>query len=202
MRKNDTPQLVILAGPNGSGKSTSAPALLQGVLKIGLFVNADTIARGLAAFDPQDAAMLAARLMIDRMDQLANRRVNFAIETTLSGRTLAAWISRLQREFGYESHLIYLWVTNPNIAVARVNDRARLGGHSIPEETIRRRYKLSARNLIHLYLPKLASWRVYNNDGSTGPRLIAVGKAHEPTKICDAGEWQKLGDLAGDTESN
>jgi ABC-type cobalamin/Fe3+-siderophores transport system ATPase subunit len=53
------PSVVILAGPNGAGKSTAAPELLQGELAVNEFVNADVIARGLSAFDPDRAAIAA-----------------------------------------------------------------------------------------------------------------------------------------------
>ena len=46
------PHLILIAGPNGAGKSTSAPGILHGALAVSQFVNADTIALGLAAFAP------------------------------------------------------------------------------------------------------------------------------------------------------
>jgi predicted ABC-type ATPase len=58
------PSVVILAGPNGAGKSTAAPELLQGELAVNEFVNADVIARGLSAFDPDRAAIAAGRVPI------------------------------------------------------------------------------------------------------------------------------------------
>src|SRR5215467_4550832 len=60
------PSIVILAGPNGAGKSTAAPALLHGALGVDEFVNADVIARGLSAFDPERVALAAGRVMRPR----------------------------------------------------------------------------------------------------------------------------------------
>lgn len=77
------PSVVILAGPNGAGKSTAAPELLQGELAVTEFVNADVIARGLSAFDPDRAAIAAGRVMLARLDELARQRESFAFETTL-----------------------------------------------------------------------------------------------------------------------
>jgi len=37
-----------------------------------------------------------------------------------------------------------------------------LGGHSIPEETIRRRFDRGLTNLFELYLPMIDAWQVYN----------------------------------------
>lgn len=44
-----TPTFFIIAGPNGAGKSTAAPFLLQDLLDIDNYINADTIAAGLSA---------------------------------------------------------------------------------------------------------------------------------------------------------
>jgi predicted ABC-type ATPase len=60
------PSVVILAGPNGAGKSTVAPALLNGALAVKEFVNADVIASGLSAFDPDSAAIAAGRVSSTR----------------------------------------------------------------------------------------------------------------------------------------
>lgn len=53
------PHIIIIAGPNGAGKSTTAPSLLQGTLGVNEFVNADVIAQGLSAFQPETAAFHA-----------------------------------------------------------------------------------------------------------------------------------------------
>lgn len=91
------PSVVILAGPNGAGKSTAAPELLQGELSVREFVNADVIARGLSAFDPDGAAIAAGRVMLARLDELAHQRESFAFETTLASPIVRAVGSRSSR---------------------------------------------------------------------------------------------------------
>jgi hypothetical protein len=54
-------------GPNGAGKSTTAPMLLKGTLGVTEFVNADVIAQGLSAFQPESAAFHAGRIMLERV---------------------------------------------------------------------------------------------------------------------------------------
>ena len=76
------PHLIVIAGPNGSGKSTAAPALLQGSLHVDDFVNADVIAQGLCAFQPEKASIQAGRIMLETIQKLADDKVNFAFETT------------------------------------------------------------------------------------------------------------------------
>ena len=83
---NLRPHISIIAGPNGSGKSTCGPALLQKHFDISEFVNADMIATGLSAFNPEDVAIEASRIMLNRLKILAKQKSNFAFETTLSSR--------------------------------------------------------------------------------------------------------------------
>jgi hypothetical protein len=45
--------------------------LLHGLLGIEHFVNADVIARGLSAFDPESVAIQAGRIMIERLRGLS-----------------------------------------------------------------------------------------------------------------------------------
>jgi predicted ABC-type ATPase len=82
-----SPGVVVLGRPNGAGKSTAAPRLLRGSLKVEEFVNADTLAQGLSAFRPEDAALEAGRVMLARLDYLESQRRSFAVESTLSGHS-------------------------------------------------------------------------------------------------------------------
>lgn len=72
--ESKSPSVIVLAGPNGAGKSTAAPALLKGKLGVTEFVDADVIAQGLSAFDPDTVAWSAGRLMLTRIKELARRR--------------------------------------------------------------------------------------------------------------------------------
>lgn len=58
------PFVVILAGPNGAGKSTASQRILLETLRLRHFVNADTLARGLSAFHPEDWAVKAGKIML------------------------------------------------------------------------------------------------------------------------------------------
>ncbi len=153
------PHLVIIAGSNGSGKSTAAPALLQGLLSVADFVNVDVIAQGLCAFQPETVAIQAARVMLERIHALANEKVNFAFETTLASRTFATWIPQLITE-GYQFHLVFLWLKTPELAIHRVNERVKAGGHFVPELTIKRRYTAGLKNFFNLYTPLAHLWQL------------------------------------------
>ena len=187
---NEHPTVIVLAGPNGSGKTTAVPKLLRDLLGVVEFVNADTIAQGLAAFSPELVALEAGAIMLSRLQQLADQRRTFAFETTLAGRSLAPRLTRLVQD-GYEFHLVFLWLPSADLAVARVADRVRMGGHHVPEETIRRRYQAGLRNFFGLYMSLATAWRIYDNS-SIEMRLIAQGEGTTLTRVSDPGKWQEL----------
>jgi len=78
------PLVVVIAGPNGAGTTTAASRLLRGAPAVSEFVNSDTIAQGLSAFRPEQAAVASARHMLQRLPALARRPETFAFETTLA----------------------------------------------------------------------------------------------------------------------
>lgn len=183
--------VIVLAGPNGAGKSTAAPGLLRGKLAVSEFVNADLIARGLSAFNPDGAALAAGRIMLKRMKELADQRISFAFETTLASRNFAPWLNGLIEE-GYRFHLLFLWLATPELAVARVADRVRLGGHDVPETTIRRRYRSGLKNFFCLYRPLATTWRVYDNSGAQRVRLLAAGRGLRDPHVRQSTLWDEI----------
>src|SRR5437764_7646270 len=86
------PHVIIIAGPNGAGKSTLAPFLLRDMFGILEYVNADSIALGLSAFQPEKVAFEAGRIMLKRLNYLSEQQVSFAFESTLATRSYAPWI--------------------------------------------------------------------------------------------------------------
>lgn len=185
------PRLVVLAGPNGAGKTTTAPAILRDALAVHEFVNADTIAHGISPFDPDAAAVRAGRIMLDRIHELARQHTDFAFETTLASRSFAPWISQLVLE-GYEFELVFLWLASPEMAIARVAERVRGGGHSVPEAVIRRRYERGLRNFFSLYRPLADSWQVLDNSEHGPLRQIANGTRMGDDEVSDEGLWEEL----------
>jgi predicted ABC-type ATPase len=186
------PNVLFIAGPNGAGKSTLAPALLRDEIGLLEFVNADTIALGLSAFAPETAALEAGRVMLGRIRSLAARRESFALETTLATRSYAPWVARMRERSGYRFHLLYLWLRHADLAVARVAERVRAGGHDVPEAIVRRRYVLGARNFFELYRPLADSWAVYDNSVAGEPQPIAVGERDSALRVSDEELWTKL----------
>lgn len=136
------------------------------------FVNADEIAKGLSPFQPDKVAIEAGRIMLSRIKDLINYNVDFAFETTLA--TKYVHFIRKAQSKGYMVTLVYFWLNSPELAIERVKTRVISGGHSIPEDVIRRRYSAGINNLSKLYLPICDYWLIIDN--SRPPfQIIAEG---------------------------
>jgi predicted ABC-type ATPase len=147
-----TPPIVyVLAGPNGAGKTTFANIFLPGFVNCREFLNADLIAAGLSPFNPAPQNAYAGKLLLERMAQLSQARATFAFETTLSGRSYLRILRDLQFR-GYRVLLFFFWLPSADMAVHRVANRVRQGGHGIAEHDIRRRYDAGIKNFFELYL--------------------------------------------------
>lgn len=184
------PNVIVIAGPNGAGKSTLAPALLRDTFGILEFVNADTIAEGLSAFAPEDASFDAGRVMLGRLHELADEGKDFAFETTLASRFYAGWLKELNAA-GYRVSIVFLWLPNVALAIERVNARVRLGGHSIPEETIRRRFDRGIKNFFELYLPVADAWRVFDASQNPPQELARYTESKGET-VLDSTIWEQI----------
>lgn len=166
-------RIIIIAGPNGAGKTTFAEEFLPHEAGCPIFVNADLIAAGLAPFDQDRAAIKAGRLMLEAIFEHVRRKESFAFETTLSGRNYARLIPIWRKE-GYTVKLIFLQLASPELAIARVLQRVKEGGHNVPEETIRRRFASGSLNFEEIYKPIVDEWVVYDNSANI-PILVEEG---------------------------
>lgn len=184
------PRIFIIAGPNGAGKTTASYTVLPEMLDCKEFVNADEIARGLSPFQPDQAAIDAGRLMINRINELAKHKTDFAFETTLSTKSYVGTIQKA-KEQGYSVTLIFFWLNSAELAIERVKGRVKDGGHGIPEDVVRRRYKSGIKNLLQLYLPIVDNWMVINN--SQNPfQIIAEGTTDKDIQIINQNIWNQI----------
>lgn len=189
---NENPsQVVLIAGPNGAGKTSLAPFLLRDRFSEFPFINADAIASGLSAFAPDTVAIEAGRVMLNRLHELSERKESFAFESTLAARSYASWLKRLHQQ-GYEVHLIFVWLRRVDLAVERVAERVRRGGHAIPAHEIRRRYQRGIDNLFELYIPLADAWAVYDNSEQNQPSLVATGGVKSAGRTPRPDLWQVL----------
>lgn len=167
---NSDQTIIIIAGPYGAGKTTFAREFLPQEANCLTFINADLIAQGLSPFRPEEAAVRAARLMLDLIADCVKRGESFAIETTLSGRTYARMIPHW-KQAGYQVALFFLQLPSEDLAVNRVAARVAQGGHVIPEAVIQRRFHAGIANFHDLYKPLVDGWKLYDGYGER-PLLI------------------------------
>jgi len=169
-------KIIIIAGPNGAGKTTFARSYLPEVSPRPRFINADLIAAGLSPFSPEEVALKAGRLMLNEMEELVRCGESFTLETTLSGRRYLSEIRRWRQQ-GYHVSLYFLKLSRVEIAISRVAERVRQGGHDIPEAVIRRRFVTGLQNFESFYKSEVDSWVIFDND--SGTPLLLESKENE-----------------------
>ncbi len=168
------PRCIIIAGPNGAGKTTFAHEFLPKYAKVVHFVNADLIAGGLSPLNPAGAAIPAGRLFLKELDRLADRRADFAFESTLSGLGYVSRLKRWKKKAGYRVEIIYLKLPSSRIALIRIAARVQQGGHAIPKSDVVRRFQRSWPNFKRAYQPIADAWMIYDNSEDK-PILIEEG---------------------------
>lgn len=90
------------------------------------FVNADEIAKGLSPFQPETVSFEAGRIMLERIQELMDRQIDFAFETTLSTKSYVSKIL-MAKELGYRVVLIFFWLDSIALAKERVKSRVAKG---------------------------------------------------------------------------
>jgi predicted ABC-type ATPase len=107
---------------------------------------------------------------LNRLRELSEARADFAFESTLSG---LAYLKKIQlwQTHGYQVKLWFLSLPNEEIAISRVARRVLQGGHNIPEEVIRRRFKAGLKNFQRDSIV-VNSWAFYDS-------------YHRPPKLID-----------------
>jgi predicted ABC-type ATPase len=186
-----SPTIIMLAGPNGAGKTTTASSLFHDLLESVDYVNADVIAQGISGSNPDSVALQAGAIMLGRLHDMAAKKMNIGFETTGASRSFAPWLAKLKVE-GYKVFVYYFWLPSADMAIARVAERVRRGGHNVPTETIRRRYEAGLRNFFQLYRPVASEWEMINNSSYEMPRSIAKGQTTTAVQVEDAMIWKEL----------
>ena len=156
------PTCWIIAGPNGAGKTTFALEFLPQVANCSSFINADLIAAGLSPLAPEKELVAASRIFLSEIRANIKRRKDFAVETTLSGKSYLKLIKQLQED-NWRVELIYLALPNSEVSSFRVAERVAHGGHNIPSKDILRRFPRSLANLLDLFSYQVDQCQCYMN---------------------------------------
>lgn len=178
--------LEIIAGPNGSGKTTFAEmALLK--RKNSLYINSDSIARGLTLNGSEYAQYEAGRFMLEKIEDCLKDNLSFSFETTMSGRIWASHIRQAKKQ-EYKVILYFVFVNSISLSLKRIKNRVKHGGHNIPKEIVKRRFKRTFYNFMKLYSPMVDEWYVIDNSDKS---ILIAQKNQNGEKIIDKKQFKK-----------
>ena len=178
-------RLDLVVGPNGAGKSTFVNLTLAEALPAGTpFVNADIIAASRWPDAAEEHSYEAAQVAAQTRAALIARGEPLIAETVFSHPSKLELVREAHR-CGYYVALHVLLVPM-ELSIARVAERVRQGGHSVPEDKVRSRYeRLWPLVAQAVALCDIAT--VYDNSHYNGPRLAAkyqsgllIGTTHWP----------------------
>lgn len=161
--------IYIIGGLNGSGKTTFADTVVVSNNPNLTYLNPDLIAQGLGA-DFNLSSLKAGRILLTQINQKILKNESFAFESTLSGLTYASIISSAKTR-GYKIVIYFLYVKNIEININRIKKRVSQGGHSIPTDTVKRRYQRCFNNFWNIYRELSDEWYILNNSENT-PQLL------------------------------
>lgn len=175
------PKLRLIAGPNGSGKTTLTTQLREHyAVRLGQYLNPDDIAKhinltellqqysdvnsiDLSEVNTYQAAKLAQSIALGLREDWIRDKLSFSYESVMSHESHLNFFHRANTA-GYKAYLYYVCTSDPDVNVARVEQRVELGGHNVPRDKIFQRYERSLK-----LLPEMAraSRRSYFFDNST-----------------------------------
>lgn len=178
---------IIFAGVNGSGKSTLYTSIIENFTCMER-VNSDEILKANKG-DWRDIGEQARAMKeaVRRINHYLDAGISFNQETTLTGHNIINNIARA-KERGYVVEMYYVGVENVDIAIKRVNERVKRGGHGISEDDIRRRYEKSLDNLKKV-IPMCDKVAVYDN--TIDFERVALFKSGNPILVNNRCKWFK-----------
>lgn len=192
------PILTIIAGPNGAGKTS----LSRSFNMSGPVINPDSIPKDTPPDHLSAARVEAGREALRSASRLIHEGRSFTQEMTLSG-PYPGQIIAAAKEAGFKVDLHYIGLDSPELAKARISERVKAGGHSIPDQDTEKRFARTVASL-----PKaIASADTTTLYDNSGPSRVAVARL-EPGKPVSvrpgAPAWvapaiREAQQLAGDT---
>ncbi len=176
----DTPFIIVIAGPNGVGKSTFAKWYLEQHPSCVGIVDPDAIARELNIDNVGVRNVTAGRIALATIESYIEQGSSFAIESTLSGKTLAAKLADASL-IGYRIVICLLRIPRLDISSQRVAKRVATGGHNIPYADQQRRFERTYRNFHDHYTEVCHEWNIYDAQLDP-PRILATGSGGFATR--------------------
>lgn len=163
-------RLDLVVGSNGAGKTTFVRKILLRPLPLGTaFVNADEIARQRWPDDAEGRSYEAAHVAAATRQALIAAKRPFVAETVFSHPSKLDLIDDAHTAgFTVAMHVV---LVPEDLTVLRVEHRVAAGGHSVPEDKVRRRYhRLWV--LVRQAMEVCDTSTVYDNSAHRGPRIV------------------------------
>ncbi|MEL6364105.1 MAG: zeta toxin family protein [Pseudomonadota bacterium] len=182
------PTLFVIAGPNGAGKTTFYETALKGKIAAP-FINADIIQRDELGEADETAAYKAADIAAQHRSDLLNRRESFVTETVFSHPSKLDML-REAKARGFRIVVFHLHVSSADLAVARVEERVREGGHPVPEQKIRERFDRNQK-LIRVAVAMADQAMVYDASALNRSPKLLMRRSGGKTEIIssDVPDW-------------
>ncbi|MDO3720158.1 AAA family ATPase [Marinobacter sp. chi1] len=189
MQRTTPPELWVLVGGNGSGKSTFYRSFLA---KHGLpLINADLIAARFFPDNPEANSYQAALLAARERDRVLASGQSFCYETVFSHPSKIDFIARA-KALGYMIKVFAFHVSGTELNLARISQRIREGGHSVPEDKVRTRIP---RTLGHIQkvVPLCDELFLFDNSSAERPyQLVAAYREHRwDREVSAAPAWAR-----------
>ena len=199
MTEKKKPTCYVIAGPNGSGKTTFALKYLPEIAGCSNFVNADLIAYGISPLDSLAGQYEAGRLFLNEINKNIDKKIDFAFETTLAGRSQINLLQKLKADH-WQIVLFFLWIPDADFSRGRVRQRVQEGGHDIADNVIYRRYPRVMYNLINLYVPICDKVSFYDN--SSPEPILVFEQDKNGDNILNSDIYQRILRCADDYKRN
>jgi predicted ABC-type ATPase len=165
------PTLTFVAGANGSGKTTLTRWNSELFREIPV-LDPDTIGKTLQSAATAAFPIAGGRQVLTSAREHLRQAESFAVETTLAGKNYLRMMLEARQD-GFEIVLVYIGTENVEINLARIRDRVLAGGHDVPQEDVRRRYKRSFANL-PIAIKRADHTILFDNSTEEGYRLVAI----------------------------
>jgi predicted ABC-type ATPase len=179
-------RLDLVVGPNGAGQTTFVALVLRPELPGSVFVNADEIAARRWPDDPAGRSYDAARIAEATRARLLVEQRPFIAETVFSHPSKLDLIDQAQSA-GFHVALHVLMVPE-DLSVHRVAARVAAGGHDVPEEKIRARWR-RLWTLVVDATGRADDASFWDNSRHDGPQLVAQLARRIPSGPPDWPAW-------------
>ncbi|MCE2028010.1 zeta toxin family protein [Sessilibacter corallicola] len=168
------PKMILIAGPNGSGKTTLTEKLKSAGVDLGEYVNPDDIALTLEG-SGDEVVRKAQKIAENKRQELLNSGIAHSFESVMSHHSKIEYMIAAKEKDFYVI-LFFVGINDPSINVERVTNRVAKGGHDVPTEKIRSRYKRTMNMLYEAAITADEAVIFDNTQRSEGLKKAAVVK--------------------------